>query len=105
MFPNTEFWDELAISSYKQILKKRPNSALIHKNLGLAYVRVGRLNKAVRSFERAIKADKSFTEAYYHLGTTLYKMGKKSQAIRSLTKYAKLQQEEPVVEELLDSLN
>lgn len=108
MLENTQFWDELAIQSYKAILKKNPGESKIHKNLGLAYGRTGRLNKAARSFERAVKYDKDFAEAYYHLGTTYQKLGKKAEAIRSFNKYQKLmhggKSKAPVVASLLEEM-
>ncbi len=108
MFSNRAFWDELAVQSYKSILKEKPDSALIHKNLGLAYVRMGRLNKAVRSFQRAVKNDKSYSEAYYHLGTTLQKMGKAKEALRAFANYTKhageLDKKMGVVSDIVDQL-
>ena len=89
MFSNRQFWDELAVQSYKAILKERPSSPLVHKNLGLAYVRMGKFNKAVRSFQRAVKCDKDFAEVYYHMGSTLQKMGKRKEAIRAFNNYGK----------------
>ncbi len=89
MFSNGRFWDELAIQSYREILKNKPDSALVHSNLGLAYVRIGRLNKAVRSFQRAIKCDKTFAEAHYHLGRAYQDLGKTTEAIRAFKNYSK----------------
>ena len=108
MLHNNEFWDELAIQSYKAILKHKPDSAIVHKNLGLAYMRTGRVNKAARSFQRAVKSDSSFTEAYYHLGVAQRAMGRTKEAIRALNKYKtltqELKQQTPVVSELLEEM-
>lgn len=89
MWSNTQFWDELAIQSYRTILKKSPKNPLVHKNLGLAYMRMNRLNKAARSFQRAIKNNKAYVEAYYHLGTCYERLGKKVEAIRAFNNYNK----------------
>lgn len=108
MRSNTHFWDELAIQSYKSLIKKNPQNPLLHKNLGLAYTRVGKLNKAVRSLQRAIKADKDFLEAYYHLGTLYEQLGKKPEAIRAFSNYHKraaaLNRESAIVTTMLDHL-
>ena len=105
---NTRFWDDLAIQSYKDLLKKDPSNPLIHKNLGLAYVRIKKDNKAIRSFQRAIKAKKDYAEAYYHLGTLYQSMGKKAEAIRCYNNYHKFEkitrQHCGVVDELVDQL-
>jgi tetratricopeptide (TPR) repeat protein len=108
---NTHFWDELAIESYNTILKqfpKNPQKPLIYKNLGLAYTRVNRLNKALRAFQKAIKEHKEFAEAYYHLATVYQMMGKKVEAVRCFTNYRKFSKKEDsesdVVSKLLDQL-
>ncbi len=90
MFANRQFWDELAVQSYKAILKTKPDSAIIHTNLGLAYVRMGRHNKAVRCFQRAVKCNGHPPEAYYHMGTALQILGKRKEAIRAFSSYTKL---------------
>ena len=90
MFSNRDFWDDLAIQSYRAILKKKPDSSLVHHNLGLAYIRVNKLNKAIRSFQRALKYDKTRPETYYHLGTTFRIVGKQKEAMRCFANYTKL---------------
>ncbi|MBB64257.1 MAG: hypothetical protein CMO81_04265 [Waddliaceae bacterium] len=108
MTPSTQFWDELAIESYKAILKKRADHPLIHHNLGLAYIRVNKINKAIRSFQRAIKLDKEYADAYYHLGNAYQTAGKALEAARSFKKYLKFSKgapkDPPVVENLLENL-
>lgn len=108
---NSHFWDELAIESYNTILKqfpKNPQKPLIYKNLGLAYTRVNRLNKAVRAFQKAIKENKEFAEAYYHLATTYQMMGKKIEASRCFSNYKKFSKKDgsdcDVVNNLLKQL-
>jgi len=90
MFSNSNFWDKLAVQSYKAILKNKPGTAIIHNNLGLAYLRLKLPQKAVRSFQRAIKLDKTPANTYYHLGCTYEKIGKRAESIRFLTRYSKL---------------
>lgn len=108
MYDNTAFWDDLAIQAYKTILKTNKGNPLVHKNLGLAYARTGRLNKAARSLQRAIKADKNYLEAYYHLGSIYEQMGKKVEAIRAFNNYHKracvIKKESPVVNGILENL-
>lgn len=105
---NTKFWDQLVLQSYKILLKRKPDSALIHTNLGLAYVRMKKDNKAVRSFQRAIKCDKAYAEAYYHLGMTYKRMGKIEEALRSFLHYSRLNKKDkyknPFVNELVEGL-
>ncbi len=86
---DTRFWDELAVQCYKDLLKHDPSNALIHNNLGIAYVRMDKLTKAVGCFQRAIKCKKNYSEAYYHLGTLYERLGKKAEAIRCFNLYHK----------------
>mgnify|MGYP003990912477 CR=1 FL=1 len=105
---NTRFWDELVIQSYKTILRRKPESALIHTNLGLAYVRVNKDKKAVRSFQRALKYNKKYAEAYYHLGMTYKRLGKIEEALRCFNNYNKLtvkkNTHDPFVDEVVAKL-
>ena len=84
---NTAFWDSLAIETYKEIIKKNPNSGLAHFHLGLAYMRQQRDNKAVRCFQKALKCDKSLMTAYYHLSAAYKRMGKQTDATKSLERF------------------
>lgn len=108
MLQNSDFWDQLTIQSYKSILKNKPNCPIAHNHLGLAYVRVKKFNKAIRSFERAIKQDKTLIDIYYHMACTYQKMGKRALAIKFFSKYKKICDKKnvpSVVEELLDKLD
>lgn len=91
---NTQFWDQLVLQSYKILLKRKADSPLIHTNLGLAYVRMKKDNKAVRSFQRAIKCDKEYADAYYHLGMTYKRMGKIEEALRCFHQYTRVNQKD-----------
>ena len=90
MTASNHFWDDLAIQSYKTLLKKNPNNAKLHNNLGLAYLRTEQFSRAIRAFRKAIRCDKSFAEAHYHLGTTYERAGSVTQAIRSFAQYNKV---------------
>lgn len=106
---NNKFWDELVVQSYKTILKRKIESSLIHTNLALAYVRMGKDKKAVRSFQRAIKCNKKYADAYYHLGMTYKRMGKIEEALRCLNNYNKFavknKNKEPFIDEVLSQLH
>jgi len=105
MASSNNFWDELAIQSYKTLLKKNPNNAKIHNNLGLAYQRTGQTRRAIRAFRKAIRCDASFAEAHYHLGTTYQKSGSVAQAIRCFMQYNKITKSSSfVVDDLLNEL-
>lgn len=108
MNTNRLFWDELAIQAYKDILKKNPQCALAHMNLGIAYARVGRSNKGIRSLQKALKIDKSLVDAYYHLGCLYQESGKTVEALRCFKNYerrhSQKQRKSQVVPTLIDYL-
>ncbi len=84
---NQAFWDQMAIDAYRSILRQKPNSPIAHFNLGLAYMRTQRTNKAIRSFLRAVKCDKSSPTPYYHLGKAYLQEGKMQEALRYFKHY------------------
>ena len=90
MQASTQFWDQLAIESYKAILKKKPECALVHKHLGIVFMRIGRLNKAIRSFQRAAKYKNDDPEVYYLLSSSYQQCEKNEEAIRCAKKYLNL---------------
>lgn len=102
MFGSTHFWDELAIDSYKRILKEKPKVALAHYHLGLAYLRIGRDNKAIRCFERTVALDKTYANAYYHMGVAHQARGNEAHALRAFKKYNKLMREKRQKSEIVE---
>lgn len=89
----TVFWDNLAIESYKFLLKKNPRSGLVYNNMGLAYLRLQQATKAIRSFKKAIKYAEGHTEARYHLGRIYQSQGLTGMAIRCFVEFHKTKQE------------
>ena len=87
---NLTFWDQLAIDAYQSIIKAKPDNATVHFYLGLAYLRVNRENKAIRSFLRAVLLDKEAATPYYHLGKAYLKIGKVKEAVRYFKHYQKV---------------
>ena len=74
-----EYWgqnrfDE-AIAQWEKIVRKGPNLAEIHYNLGSAYMHRGRIESAIEAFKRAISIDPALPEAYNKLGVICYKQG------------------------------
>ncbi len=94
MFSNEKFWDNLAVESYRFILKGKPGNAQIFMKLGLAYARTGKVVKAIRAFQKSIKLDKNNAETHYHLSKIYNEIGKEDDARRSMRKYSKLIREQ-----------
>ena len=74
-----EYWkqnrfDE-AIAQWEEIVRKDPNLAEIHYNLGNAYMYQGKIESAIDAFKRTISIDPNLPEAYNKLGIICYKQG------------------------------
>ena len=74
-----EYWEQNrfdeAIAQWEEIVRKDPNLAEIHYNLGSAYMHRGRIESAIEAFKRAISIDPALPEAYNKLGIICYKQG------------------------------
>lgn len=55
-----------AIRYYTEALEKKSDFADVHSNRGIAYLRLGELDKALEDFNKAIDIDKTFDEAYFN---------------------------------------
>ena len=76
----------LAIENFEKILELRPNDAIIHMNLGLAFRRQNQSSKATKHFKKAILLKPDFAEAYNNMGITLSDQGKLQDAIEAYEK-------------------
>ena len=72
----TVFWAD--------VVKKSPNLARAHGNLGNAYVKAGKLEDAVREFEMAVDLRPDYAIAHYNLGNIYGKSGDFRSAIEEL---------------------
>ena len=74
-----EYWkqnrfDE-AIAQWEEIVRKDPNHAEVHYNLGTAYMYQGKIESAIEALKRALSIDPTLSEAYNKLGIICYKQG------------------------------
>ncbi len=51
-----QLWNE-AIFRWQHILKIEPQNAKVHNNLGVAYEAVGKVNEAIKAYERATELE------------------------------------------------
>ena len=65
-----------AVDYYQAALAKKPNNAGLYNKKGIAELLMQRWPESKKSFERSIKADRSFADAYNNLGV-IYYIGKK----------------------------
>lgn len=76
-----------AITSYRLALRDRPNDPRILQNMAIAYSRLGRLDDAVRSYNRALTFDPALSGAHYGLAFLLLKRGDDEGARQHLTAF------------------
>jgi len=75
-----------ALDSIKTLKKIYQNEPLIFNICGICYARLGKLDKAITSYERAISILPNYADAHNNLGNTLRRIGNLELAIRSLEK-------------------
>jgi TolB-like protein/Flp pilus assembly protein TadD len=76
----------LEVAEMKRALELDPLSLIINSNLGVAYVRAGRLEEAVAQLRKAIELDDSFYPAHREYGLALELQGKIPEAIAQYEK-------------------
>jgi tetratricopeptide (TPR) repeat protein len=73
-----------AVAGYQQIIRRQPNSAEAHNNLGVALKEQGRLDDAVARYQEAIRLQPKYAEAHNNLANALLSQGKIEEAIACL---------------------
>jgi len=66
---------DLAIEALKKAIELDKKYASPYNHLGAVYFELGRHSEALEQFEKAIHANKSFSDAWYNKGLTLAAMG------------------------------
>jgi tetratricopeptide (TPR) repeat protein len=79
---------EGAVREYETFLKRHPEIADVRSNLGAAYVRLGRLDKAIDQYRRALASGKASdpTAIRFNLGLAYYKAARLEEAKASLSR-------------------
>jgi len=79
-----------AIKLYKLSIKYKPDFGYAHYNIGCAYVKLGKLEKAKSSFLKAIEHKNDLTNAYYNLAFVYKKLNNKKKSEEYLKIYNEL---------------
>jgi tetratricopeptide (TPR) repeat protein len=87
---------DAALEEYERVVSSGLCSSDILVNMGIIYREKEALNKAVDSFDRAIRLNPDYAPAYYQLGQTYQAMGEKERARRAWKAYLDRTQGEPV---------
>jgi tetratricopeptide (TPR) repeat protein len=70
-----------AIAPLRDAALLQPSNAIIHHDLGLAYLEVGRIPDAIAALQRAVASNPGYADAYFRLGIALEKVGEIRKAI------------------------
>ncbi|HEY4281970.1 MAG TPA: tetratricopeptide repeat protein [Chthoniobacterales bacterium] len=81
---------EREVAELKRALELDPLSLIINSNLGVAYIRAGRLDEAVAQFRKAVALDDSFYPAHREYGLALELQGQIPEAILQYERAAAL---------------
>jgi len=81
------------ISLWEDVVKKSPNKARPHNNLGLAYKEKGMFDKAIEEYEKVLDIDSGYVDAHNNLGIVYMKRGKLNDAERKFRKILEIDPE------------
>jgi tetratricopeptide (TPR) repeat protein len=70
-----------ALTLYKSILDKNPESWIAQNNLGIALDKAGQPDEAIKYYREAMRLKPNYSEAHYNLGFALVKLGRFPEAI------------------------
>ncbi|MCX5795533.1 MAG: tetratricopeptide repeat protein [Elusimicrobia bacterium] len=102
-------WDSLAnlcfsegfvlqsIGIYKKALEIRPDLAVTHLRLGIAYYRLARLDDAISELELALDCNPELAMAHYYLGFAHYHKGHSEESLGHFQKVHELSPETRIV--------
>ncbi len=79
-----------ALTLYTDTVRKSPDAALPHNNLGIAYLKQNRLDKAVNEFITALKLEPALAEAHNNLGTLYLRQNRLDEAVNEFIAALKL---------------
>jgi tetratricopeptide (TPR) repeat protein len=71
-----------ALDYYRAALAKKPDDASVHNRMGIVEMQLEHWKGSEKEFERAIKADRTFSDAYNNLGVDYYELKKYGKAIK-----------------------
>jgi TolB-like protein/Tfp pilus assembly protein PilF len=82
--PSNHFPHEQAIQAYRRALDVNPNLEEAHQELGVIYLHIGLLQKAMEEAQKALALNPTNTSARYRMGVILHHQGLYQQALSIL---------------------
>jgi tetratricopeptide (TPR) repeat protein len=77
--------DEKRLEDAKEEVRKNPDDAEVHYNLGYAYGESGRYQEAIESYKQAIRIDPDHAEAHNNLGNAYLQLNDRDSAPADLS--------------------
>ncbi|MDP7530968.1 MAG: tetratricopeptide repeat protein, partial [Candidatus Scalindua sp.] len=71
------------IEDAKEEVRKNPDDASAHYNLGGAYIKSGKWKEAIESYKQVLRIDPDHADAHFYLGCIYDELGKYQEAIES----------------------
>jgi tetratricopeptide (TPR) repeat protein len=81
-YRNFTWADEVTL--WEDVVKKSPNKARAHLNLGLIYYGLGQLDQAIQRYTTAVTLQPDYAWAHNNLGTTYATQGRLDEAMKEL---------------------
>ena len=78
--------EERAVENAKEEVRKNPDAAKAHYNLGIAYHESGKYEEAIESYKQAIRIDPDLAGAYHNLGHAYRRTGSWKSGDKALEK-------------------
>jgi tetratricopeptide (TPR) repeat protein len=79
------------ITLWEDVVRKSPEKARGHYNLGTAYDKEGMTDKAMAEYKRAIRLNPGYADAHYNLGLAYHEQGRTDEAIEEYRKTIKFE--------------
>lgn len=86
-----------AIDTYHELIKEKPQNAVLLNKLGVAYQQLNDLGRAEHYYKKSMKADKTYASAANNLGTVAYEKKHYSKAIRDYEHAMTLRTDMPTI--------
>lgn len=83
------------LSLWLDAVKKEPEGATVHGQLGAAYTELGDTTKALEQFQIALKINPAYADAYTNIGLLYYNMGQVDRAVEYFQKSLQLKPASP----------
>jgi tetratricopeptide (TPR) repeat protein len=75
---------DAALTSYRLALRDKPDDPKVLENMAIAYSRLGRMDEAIRSYQRALELEPRLSGAHYGLAFLLIKRREYAEAEQHL---------------------